>query len=196
MYAMNVPGEILPSTIGEIPSAYLDDIARTLFHNICGDVLKRKRMSEQERNFFQDEADTFLRNFEKILASNDRPQKETALRAVASALALSYYHGGSPRILREAKKEFDYEQGAPARTARIRPDINEIIERHALALWNRSPKFKGKHNSTANAIYYDVYAEIGRLPNLPKSWIIQNDGDAKEMERAIGRISKRLARMM
>jgi hypothetical protein len=168
MRAMNADEIIIADAVKDIPLSYLGEFARLLFERIYQEVLARPKLSAKERNWFEGEVQTFDEHFKKILANNDKQQQDVALRAVASALCLSFYHAGGPQNLREIIGEFQNKWTKPAHLGRSRPDIQEITERQARALRNRMPSFIGNNEGTAKKIYDDVYDEIDALPNLPK----------------------------
>jgi hypothetical protein len=122
VHAMNADEIIIADAVKDIPLSYLGEFARLLFDRIYQEVLGRPKLSAKERNWFEGEVKTFDQNFEKILASNDEQQRETALRAVASALCLSYYHAGGPQILREIKSGLT----KAANDARRKGEIKEM----------------------------------------------------------------------
>jgi hypothetical protein len=167
------PKTLIALAINDIPMSYLGQFAKLLFDRIQQEVLGRPKLSAKERNFFEGEVKTFVHNFEKILASNDEQQRETALRAMMSVLAISYCHAGGSQILREIKEHCQEERTKQLHWGLSRPDIQAIIERLARELWKRKPQFKGNCEGTAKKIYelrklarYQSSQRIGKSKTL------------------------------
>jgi len=113
MHAMP-PRIVIASTVEELPSSHVGRFAKLLFDRLHQEVLARPKLSPRERNWFEGEAKSFDHHFKEILRNKDRRQRDFALRAVASALCLSFYHAGGTQIL----KEFRHQQIAPATAGR------------------------------------------------------------------------------
>lgn len=178
----------------DIPLSYLGEFARLLLDRICREVLGRAKLSAKERSWFEGEAQTFDDHFKKILAYKDKQQQEVALRAVASALCLSYYHAGGPQILREIKGEFQKERIQPANDARSTEKIREIVERIAKKFWGENPSYKIKPYATARKIYDDVMDEVDKINDPRAVWRKQKHNATEAKEKAIERIAKLMPR--
>jgi hypothetical protein len=189
------PNKFVTDKVKDIPTTYLDQFPMQMVKSIWRDVLGRPKLSKKERNWFVGEVKTLIKNLRKIRVSNDAQQREAALRAIMSALAIGYYHAGGTQILRELEGAFRQKLIKPANWGRSRPDIDQIIDRHARDYRSNYPKYVGNNEGTAKRIYDDVYDEIDRLPDLPKNWVVENRKDPNEKKRAIARISKRMADM-
>jgi hypothetical protein len=183
----------IANEVRDIPSSYLGEFVKLLFDKVHQEVLGRPKLSAKELNFFEAEVQTFDENLKKILANKDKHQREMALRAVMSALCLSYYHAGGPQILREIKGQFQKERTKKANLGRSRPDIQEIIERRARESW-QCGRGIDPPSITAYLIRQDVLQDISKLPKVPKCWQLDPTKPIKAEEKRIEEnLRKRIA---
>lgn len=177
------PRTFIAQTVKEVPSAYLSGVVEQLFDTIRKEVLARPKLSQKERSWFEGEAKTFDDHLKKILRNKNKRQQFIALRAVASALCLSFYHAGGKQILREMKGDFQKEQTAPANaavSARL-IEIKRIVERHATPLRSHRPKLSA--GNIALAIFHPVIKEVSKLECVPEKWRVQDPDNLTKDEK-------------
>jgi hypothetical protein len=136
----------------------------------------------------------FKRHFRKILAFDEQHRK-TALDAIISALQLSAAIAARPKILAGLIGVLHSAQTEPARAARKRDDIQEIVVRETEKLWKLKPSFKGNPGRTAKEIFEAVVTAIKALPKPPKGWEIAGLSDPEKQRKFIEAIRKRVARI-
>jgi hypothetical protein len=162
---------VVAVTVGELPSDQVGDFINHVVDQLRREVLARPRLSATERAQFEREASNLQVQRAKILRGARDRQKDAAQRAVASALCLSFYHGGGSQILREMKRDFRSKQTEPARAQRRDRGLayKEIVDAEA-EKWTASPKFANKPGTIAHTIYASVASKVEQLPNKPKWW--------------------------
>ncbi len=158
----------IASFVDEIPTKYVSQCIDLQFQDIQQEVLANPRLSPIDFAGFAREVNNFQLNYKELIGIENGRLKNAALRAVASALRLSYYYAGGP----ETAREFRLNQTASARERRNRigRGFQEVVEKEARKLWARSPRYLNNARGTARNIYATVAAAIDSLPNPPKWW--------------------------
>jgi hypothetical protein len=159
---------VVASAVDELPSAYVHIYIDLQFDDLQQEVLARPNLSSEERARFEREAKNLQVKYKEILSAKNSPLKDAALRAVASALCLSFYYVGGPQAIRGFRQD---------QTARAREQkkvgarkFQTIVHDETRKLWGRSEELVNNAHGTARNIYEAVAAEMNSMPNPPKWW--------------------------
>ena len=100
----------------------------------------------------------------------------------------------TPRIEAKVRKEI----AAPAHKARRADMVQDIIEKHAGALWKTRGKafLKGNEYRTAAEIRQLVRSDLQKLKKIPCKWALADESDPASVKKEIGRITKRITNWM
>jgi hypothetical protein len=159
---------VVASSVVELPSHYVPIYIDLQFGELQQEVLARPSLSSSDRAWFQREADNLQAKYKEILSAENSPLKDAALRAVASALCLSFYYLGGPQAVRE----FRLGQTARARERKKLSgrEFQTIVLDEARKLWALTEELVNNAHGTARNIYDAVAAEIDSMQNPPKWW--------------------------
>jgi hypothetical protein len=159
---------VVASAVDELPSDYVHIYIDLQFEELQREVLARPSLSLSDRAWFEREANNLQAKYKEVLGAENSPLKDAALRAVASALCLSFYYLGGPQAIRE----FRLDQTARARERRMHSglEFQTAVDEEARKLWAQSPEFLNNDRGTARNIYSAVAAAIDTKPNPPKWW--------------------------
>ena len=174
-------------------------------------ALERDDLGENEKCQLLEEANSFEKRMLEIISNFDKSNKETAVGAILSALLIGLDAGADEQVRQKIKDEaLAMERRGrvePAAKARKAEPIGELIKRLCEDLRQRRPPFKGNSRGTAVKIFPVFNAELSKLPDRPKSWLVLNLEDGKSekarvrarfdeaKEKAIDRIRKRIERL-
>ncbi len=187
------------SAVDEIPSDYVHKYIDLVFDELRQEVLASPRLSSSDRTWFEREANNLQVKCKEILGAKNNRLKDAALRAVASALCLSFYYA----VGSQATREFRFVQTEAAREKRMRrtQPYKAIVDEEARKLWARREKFANNPHGTAHTIYPAVAAKVELMPSKPKWWLPREatktraaETDEEAKLRRIGAIGKRIAR--
>jgi hypothetical protein len=155
---------VMASAVDELPSDYVHTYIDLQFDDIQKEVLAKPSLSSYDRAWFEREANNLQAKYKEILAAEDSPLKDAALRAVASALCMSFYYVGGP----QARLDLT----ARAREERMRKglDFQVAVDEEARKLRARSRGFMNSTRGTARKIYSAVAAKMDSLQNPPEWW--------------------------
>ncbi len=187
----------ISDNVADIPAAALDQFVMALSDRINEEVLKRPRLSQREQDWFEGEFKTFDDHFQKILVNKDKQQKEMALRAVASALCLSYYHAGGPLVAREIEAKTRKNGTKKANEAQENKVIREIIRRHKPKLLANRPKLRERDTELARALFEPVLNDLSNSGDIGEDWIVKDPmkPTADEKRRIVENIRGQIRRM-
>jgi len=136
---------------------------------------------------------TFKRQLHALVDLDDNKQRTATATAIVSALWIGAAMASCPNILNGVTKLVRAAGTKPARAARQRSDIQEIIDNHANALWKRKPSLKTNQRQTAIQIYDGVAANIDSVRCIPKWWASQpSEVPQQTKSRRIEAIRKRI----
>jgi hypothetical protein len=159
---------VVASAVDELPSDHVDKYIDGVFGDIQQEVLASPRLSSSDRIWFEREANNLRLKYKEILSAKNSRLKDAALRAVASALCLSYYYAVGSQAMREFR--IDQTRSARERRERSGREFQAIVREGARKLWARNPEFVDNLRGTARSIYDAVAAEMDSMQNPPKWW--------------------------
>jgi hypothetical protein len=190
---MTVDTAFLVDNSKDIPASYLAQFARLVLQTILKELADAYTLSPKERYWLAQEVRTLRGQIRTIAANKDAHQRESALRAVVSALSINYYHPGGPQILRAIKKGFEDKRMHAPHEGRSRPDITEAILRRAEEAWVADPKSINHPYKTAEIIFKTVMEDLAGLPESKAFSFKPGKPPKKEEERLIGLIGGRIS---
>jgi hypothetical protein len=154
---------VIASAVDELPSEYVHKYIDLVFDELQQEVLANPRISSSDRTWFERETNNLRLKYKEILAAKNTPLKDAALRAVASALCVSFYYAGGPQA------RLDQTARARERKKLNRREFESIVLEEARKLWARG-EFLNNTRGAARNIYDAVAAEMDLMQNPPKWW--------------------------
>jgi hypothetical protein len=178
----------------------LERVLRGLILKTAEDGLQRCGLDKDDARYLTEGRDKFLSSFDTIASWSNPEHRQVALTAVLSALVIAL-HGEVQvdliHLIQGLRRDFT----RPANKARKAAGVDEIIRSRARILWDRWGSFKYNDLGTAKKIHKDVVADlqdcISTGPNkIPPKWHPVESPDANSDQKEIGRIVKRVAKIV
>jgi hypothetical protein len=122
MDAEDLVGELVVE-IGDYTFQGVGSGAVAFFAAFADEALDGSNLNQEERSEFEGHAKTFIHNFGEIIRVNDEALREVALKAIESALFMSFFHAGNPQTRLRLRAELDKVRTKNANEARRKDTI-------------------------------------------------------------------------
>ena len=175
----------------------LERVLRGLILKTAEDRLQRCDLDKDDARYLTEGRDKFLSSFDTIASWSNPEHRQVALTAVLSTLVIAMHGKVQEDLIKELRRGLT----KPANKARHAADVDEIIESRARVFWGRGQSFKYNNLGTAKKIHKAVVADlqacISTAQNkIPPKWHPVKSPDANSDRREIGRIAKRIAKIV
>jgi chemotaxis regulatin CheY-phosphate phosphatase CheZ len=172
-------------------------VLRGLILKTAEDRLQRGDLDKDDARHLTEQRDEFLSSFDTITGWSNLEHRQVALTAVLSTLVIALHGQVQEDLIQGLRRDFT----RSANKARKAAGVDEIIESRARILWLRWDSFKYNDLGTAKTIHKDVVADlqdcISTDPNkIPPKWYPVKSPNADSDRREIGRIAKRVAKIV